>query len=120
MHYIDIRPVYLDTFEAINSTGNVTTLQMTFKLACGIEKEATCVVDIIPLKINSNLSTSYTQMHSISNEENLFHPQQVILTFSDIMLAVEYIVHGRLLSSEGEMIGPEFQTIISAPSGMLC
>ena len=91
-----------------------------FNLACGIEKEATCVVDVTPLKINSNLNTSYTQMHNISDEENLFHPQQVILTFSDIMVALEYTVHGRLLSSEGEMIGPEFQTIISAPSGMLC
>ena len=117
MQYLDIRPVYLDTFEAINSTGSVTTLQITFDLVCGIEKEATCVVDVIPLKINSNLNTSYTQMHSISNEENLFHPQQVILTFSDIMVALEYTVHGHL-SSEGEMIGPEFQTIISIPSGM--
>ena len=115
--YIDIRPVYLDSFKTINSTGNVTTLQIMFNLACGIES-ATCVVDVIPLKNNSNLNTTHIQMHNITDEDNLFHPQQVILTFPNIMVGLEYTVHAHLLSSDGDVIGPEFQTLIDVPFGM--
>ena len=116
--YIDIRPVYLDSFETINSTGNVTTLWITFNLACNIESEAICVVDVIPLNNNSHLNTTYKQIHNITNEEDLFHPQQVILTFPDIMLGLEYMVRAHLLSSEGVIIGPESQTVISVTFGM--
>ena len=116
--YIDIRPVYLDSFEAINSTGIVTTLQMTFNLACNIESEATCTVVVIPLNNKSHLNTTHRQIHNITNEEDVFHPQQVILTFPDIMLGLEYMVRAHLLSSEGVIIGPEFQTVISVPFGM--
>ena len=116
--YIDIRPVYLDLFEAINSTGNVTTLQITLNLACNIESEATCVVNVIPLNNNSLLNTTHRQIHNITNEEDLFHPQQVTLTFPDIMVGLEYMVHAHLFSSEGVTIGPESQAIISIPFGM--
>ena len=91
---------------------------MTFNLACNIESKATCVVDVIPLDNNNHLITTHRQIHNITNEEDLFHPQQVILTFPDIMVGLEYIVRAHLLSSEGVIIGPESLTVSSVPFGM--
>ena len=72
-------------------------------------------MDVIPLNNNNHLNT---KIHNITDEEDLFHPQQVILAFPDIMVGLEYMVRAHLLSSEGVMIGPESQAIISIPFGM--
>ena len=121
IHYTDIRPVYLASFEVHNSTGNVTTLEITFNLSCDVESGVTYIMDIILLNsIHSN--TSQTQIRNNTNEdigeEDLFHPRQVLLTFSNIIRGLEYTVQARLLNSERDMIGPEFQTNISIPFGM--
>ena len=94
---------------------------MGLTLACDIESGATCVVDIFPQNNNTHSKMSQRQIHNITdedNEENLFHPQQVFLTFLNLTEGLEYMVQARLLSSEGDMIGQEFQTIISIPFGM--
>ena len=117
--FTDIRPVYLALF-AINSTGNITTLEMELNLACDIESGATCIVDITPQNNNTHSNMSQRQIHNITNEDvggNLFHPQQVFLTFLNVTEGLEYMIQARLLSSEEDMIGPEFQTIISVPFG---
>ena len=122
IHYTDIRPVYLASFEVNNSTGNVTTLEIAFNLSCNIEREVTYIVYIIPLNNNIHSNANQTQIHNITNEdigeENLFHPRQVLLTFSNIMRGLEHTVQAQLLNSERDMIGPEFQMNISIPFGM--
>ena len=112
--------MYLASF-AINRTGNITTLKMGLTLACDIESGATCIVDIIPQNNNTHSKMSQRQIHNITDEddeENLFRPQQVFLTFLNLTEGIEYMVQAHLLSSEGDMIGQEFQTIISIPFGM--
>ena len=75
-------------------------------------------MDIIPL--NNNSHSTHRQIHNITDGEDLFHPQQVILIFPDVMTGLDYMVRAHLLNSEGIIIGPEFQTIISVvPFGML-
>ena len=115
LHYTDIRPVYLASFEASNSTGNVTTLKMVFNLSCGIESGATCIVDVIP--VNSTHSTSHSQTHNITEGDDLFHPQQIFLTFFNVTQGIEYTINARIQSSQGNVIGTEFNTIITAPFG---
>ena len=118
--FTDIRPVYLASF-TINRTGNITTLNMGLNLACDIESGATCIVDIIQQNNITRLNMSQRQTHNITDEddeETLFRPQQVFLTFLNITEGLEYMVQARLLSSEGDMIGQGFQTIISVPFGM--
>ena len=117
--FTDIRPVYLASFD-INSTGNITALNMEFNLACDIESGATCTVEIIPLDTNTNSHMSQRQIHNITedNGKNLFHSQQIISTFLNITEGLNYTVQAYLLSSEGDMIGSEFQTLISIPFGM--
>ena len=121
VRYTDIRPVYLVSFKAASNTGNITTLEITFNLSCDIyiQNEVTLIVDIIPLNNSVHSNASQTQRHNImiddDNEENLFRPWQVLLTFSDIMRGLEYTVQARL---EGDIILPEFQMIISVPFGM--
>ena len=75
-------------------------------------------MDIIPL--NNNSHSTHRQIHNITDEGDLFHPPQVILTFTDIMTGLDYMVQAHLLNSEGVIIGPESQTVISVVSfGML-
>ena len=96
---------------------------MGLNLACGIESGAICILDIIPQNNDTNSNTSQRQIHNITEsdddvERNLFRPQQLFLTFLNITEGLEYAVQARLLSSEGNMIGAGFQTIISVPFGM--
>ena len=93
---------------------------MKFNLACDIESGATCTVEIMPLNNNTNANTSQRQIHNITdnNGKNLFRSQQAILTFLNIAQGLDYTVQAYLLSSEGRMIGSEFQTLISIPFGM--
>ena len=117
--FTDIRPVYLASF-AINSTRNITILEMGLNLACDIESGASCIVNITPQNNNTHSNMSQGQIHNITDEDvggNLFSPQQVFLTFLNVTEGLEYIVQARLRRSEGDMIGPEFQTIISVPFG---
>ena len=116
--FTDIRPVYLASFDI--STGNITVLNMEFNLACDIESGATCTVEIMPLNNNTNANMSQRQIHNITdnNGKNLFRSQQAILTFLNITQGLDYTVQAYLLSSEGRMIGSEFQTLISIPFGM--
>ena len=121
IHYTDIRPAYLASFEVDNSTGNVTTLEITFNLSCDVESGITYIMDIIPLN-NIHSNTSQTQIHNITNEDigekNLFRPRQVLLSFSNIVRGLEYTVQARLFNSERDMIGPDFKMNISIPFGM--
>ena len=110
--------MYLASF-AINRTGSITTINMGLNLACDIESGATCIVDIMPQNNITRLNMSQRQIHITDedDEETLFRPQQVFLTFN-ITEGLEYMVQARLLSSKGDMIGQGFQTIISVPFGI--
>ena len=93
---------------------------MGLNLACDIKSGATCIVDIIPQNNITRLNMSQRQIHNITDEddeETLFRPQQAFLTFN-ITEGLEYMVQACLLSSEGDMIGQGFQTIISVPFGI--
>ena len=111
--------MYLASFEAVSSKRNVTTLRIGVNLSCGIQSGATCIVDIIPVDNNNN--ASHRQIYNITeenNDKNMFNPKQVFLNFINIIRRNEYILQARLLSSEGDMIGPEFHTTIGVPFGM--
>jgi len=112
--------VYLASFEAVSSKGNVTTLRIGLNLSCGIQIGAICVVDITLLDNNAN--KHYRQMYNITEENYdkniMFNQQQVFLNFINIIRGNEYMLQACLLSSEGDMIGPEFHTTIGVPFGM--
>jgi len=107
--YIGVSPIYLASFETINVTGSLTTLRLRFQLACGLGDDVMCSVNITARNTN-NIST-FSQTHE--NISNLFYPTEVFLNFSNIMMGLEYVIHARLLDSEGEPIGPEHQRIIN-------
>ena len=113
-------PIYLASYKAINITGIRATLTLRFQLACGLEDEVMCVVNISAGRNSNNLNfPAFSQTHKIAknanNRSNLFDSMEVFLNFSNIRMGIDYFVRAQLLNSEGVLIGPEHQRTIIIP-----
>lgn len=112
-------PIYLASYEAFNITGIHATLRLRFQLACGLEDEVMCAVNISAGRNSNNINfPAFSQTHKIAKDadrSNLFDSMEVFLNFPNITMGIDYFVHAQLLNSEGILIGPEQQRTINIP-----